>query len=365
MKKQKSSHLLNSVGKKIFIGLVCTGLLLTVAFVSFETCSANEKMGLTFDMRGNEGKFLLLVQPKATLLVDGEDFGTSVKFTVRLPAGKHKIEIRKAGFTTIKDTIEVFKGRPNSKNYIITEAKLDTSEMVLIPAGEFYMGLDKQDLKWIIEKVGGAKRFHKNELPRRKENIPAFYIDKYEVTNAQYKKFVDATKHRAPLNWKNGTYLPGKANHPVSDVSWRDADAYAKWAGKRLPTEKEWEKAARGPESEGGLLFPWGDSFDWNKANTNRKGPGEKTVVGKYAAGKSYYGTYDQCGNVWEWTADVYEDYPGNKYEDEFYGMDEPRVARGGAYTEQPYESLTTCRFKRSPKSIEENIGFRCAKDAK
>jgi len=355
-----------NIRKKYTIALTAAFICISFSSALVHQASGKEStMGLSFGLTGNQGKFLLLVQPKATLMVDGDDFGTSIKFTLRLPAGKHKITLEKDGFETIADTIEVFKGRANSKNYIMMQKGVELSEEVLIPAGEFYMGIDKQDLSWIKEKFGGEKRFHKNELPRRKETTKAFYIDKYEVTNGEYKLFVDATKRKPPSDWKNGTYPAGKASYPVIYVTWYDADAYAKWAGKRLPTEKEWEKAARGPVSEGGLLYPWGDSFDRNKANTARKGPGHTTHVGQYAAGKSYYGTYDQCGNVWEWTADTYEDYDGNDYEDEFYGMDAPKVARGGSFSDMPYETLNTCRYKRSPKSSEENMGFRCAKDAK
>lgn len=352
--------------KSIVVKIIAIIFIMCVFSLQAQKLVAKEvKMGIKFDIRENEGKFLLLVQPKATLMVDGDDFGTSVKFTMRLPAGKHKILLKKKGFNDIEDTIETFKDVANSKNYIMMKEGVKAGEMVLIPAGEFYMGIDKDDLRWIKEKVGGEYRFHKNELPRRKEFTKAFYIDKYEVTNEQYKKFVDATKRKAPQNWKNGTYQSGKGAYPVVYVSWNDADAYAKWAGKRLPTEKEWEKAARGPVKDGGLLFPWGDNFDRNKANTSRKGPGKPSHVGQYATGKSPYGTYDQCGNVWEWTADTYEDYEGNDYEDEFYGAEEPRVARGGSFLDMPYETLTTCRYKRSPSSVEENLGFRCAKDKK
>src|SRR3990170_3795468 len=117
-------------------------------------------------------------------------------------------------------------------------------DMVLIPAGSFTMGYDKR---------------HPDEGPSHNVNLGSFYIDKYEVTNAQYADFIMATKRAPPLFWKNGQYPPEKAKHPVVMVSWYDAKDNCEWAGKRLPTEEEWEKAARGTDAR---IFPWGDHFD-------------------------------------------------------------------------------------------------------
>ena len=173
--------------------------------------------------------------------------------------------------------------------------------MVLIPAGEFQMG-------------SNAPEAQNDEQPVHTVYVDAFFMDKYEVTNLDYKKFVLAnprwSKDRIDRAFHNGNYLKhwsgndypgGKANHPVTFMSWYAAVAYAKWAGKRLPTEAEWERAARGGLS--GKAYPWGDVIDLGKANYGRN-VGDTTAVGKYPA--NGYGLYDMAGNVWEWCLDEY-----------------------------------------------------------
>lgn len=175
--------------------------------------------------------------------------------------------------------------------------------MVLIPAGEFLMGSDDVDASG-------------NEGPVHTVYVDAFYIDKYEVTNAQYKQFIDANpqwqKDRIDRTLHDGTYLalwngndypPKRASHPVVYVSWYAAIAYAEWAGKRLPTEAEWEKAARGGLT--GKKYPWGDDLDSSKANYNHNAK-DITPVGSYPP--NGYGLYDMAGNVWEWCLDAYSD---------------------------------------------------------
>ena len=175
-------------------------------------------------------------------------------------------------------------------------------EVALIPAGEFQMG----------GRDGDAES---DEQPVHTVYVDAFYIDKYEVTNAQYKKFVDANpqwqKDNIPRNlhngkylrfWRGNTYYLSKENHPVVYVSWYAAMAYAKWAGKRLPTEAEWEKAARGGVV--GRKYPWGDLIDSTKANYGRA-VGKTMLVGTYPAND--YDLYDMVGNVMEWCLDAYE----------------------------------------------------------
>lgn len=203
------------------------------------------------------------------------------------------------------------------------------------------------------------------EAPERVEFIPAFYIDKYEVTNAQYKRFVDATKRDAPRNvvnpdytiWKNGTYPEELANHPVVNVTWYDAKAYCEWAGKRLPTAQEWEKAARGPY---GNVYPWGNEFFQGYANLYTKGVSYKlqqTVpVGTYEKSKSYYGAYDLAGNVWEWTA--------SRPPDSKDVNDIRRVAKGGGwgYNGNKYTSRASYGIFFTADYTSNCLGFRCAK---
>jgi formylglycine-generating enzyme required for sulfatase activity len=234
------------------------------------------------------------------------------------------------------------------------------ADMVLVPAGEFTMGIDEARIGKIVGQLGGMAKYYYNATPAHKVNVGAFYIDKYEVTNEEYKKFVTATGRQIPLHWEDagGDIPSGKEKHPVVYVSWEDAAAYCKWAGKRLPSEAEWEKAARGTD---GRLFPWGDKFSRKKLNFEKSRKHGTVKVGSYPKGVSPYGCFDMAGNVWEWTADNYLPYPGNKYEDEFYGK-ERYVLRGGSYLDAKYDALSIVRSKFTPVTDDENVGFRCAK---
>ncbi len=235
-----------------------------------------------------------------------------------------------------------------------------SQDMVEVPAGEFTMGLDENELQAIVDELGGIIKYHFNATPKHKVNLPTFYIDKFEVTNEEYKKFVDATKHAPPEEgWEDGNYPSKAGKKPVVFINWNDAKAFCEWKGKRLPTEAEWEKAARGND---GRLFPWGKRYKRKKyANTNKERKRGTTNVGSFKQGVSPSGCFDMAGNVWEWTASFYKPYPGNSHDDEFYG-EERYVVRGGSFLNPPYDVLTTNRSKFTPVSADENIGFRCAK---
>ena len=181
--------------------------------------------------------------------------------------------------------------------------------MVLIPAGEFIMGSNKVDTEGKAAEFGTVKPWYLDEHPQHKVNLSNYFMDKYEVTNAAYKPFVDATGSRPPENWPAGKIPPGRENYPVAYVNWYDAERFCKWAGKQLPSEAQWEKAARGTD---GRDYPWGNEFDATKANTGDTGIGDLAPVGHFEAGKSPYGVYDMAGNVWEWTSDWYQPYPGS-----------------------------------------------------
>jgi formylglycine-generating enzyme required for sulfatase activity len=327
-----------------------------------------------------QGMLRLFCKPAANLFIDGEiqkdpkgKSKLSEKFALSLSAGEHVITLERDGFVTEERKMTIEAGKPYAENFILMKKGHQRGEMVLISAGEFWMGIDDWDLKIIDEKIGGEKRFHRNESPRHKVMVDAFQIDKYEVTNAQYKEFADATKLEVlPDNWENKTYPEGKADFPVTYVTWHNADNFCKWSGKRLPTESEWEKAARwGPDKnitnkkDDSTLYPWGNRFNRNDANTKNGGPGHTTITGQYEKGRSAYGIYDMSGNVKEWTADWYQDYPGSEFKDEFSAQGEVKVARGGSFFEKHYDCLATCRFKYSPNSAYDDLGFRCAKDAK
>ena len=228
------------------------------------------------------------------------------------------------------------------------------NEMVKVPAGKFIMGTDAR---------------LPDEGPQHTVKLPSFYIDKFEVTNLQYKKFNDVTHGRSPSNWRNRTYPRGKADHPVVYVTWDNANDYCHWAGKRLPTDQEWEKAARGTD---GRLFPWGDEFNTANANTPLRWQeigkfGDTTPVGAFEEGKSPYGLYDVSGNVWEWTASWYKAYPGNKTESESYG-ERYKTLKGGSWFDCSFYKcgISAPVFNRAffaKKVKNDSFGFRCAKD--
>ncbi|MES1982072.1 MAG: formylglycine-generating enzyme family protein [Pseudomonadota bacterium] len=228
-------------------------------------------------------------------------------------------------------------------------------EMVTIPAGEF---------------IRGTNQRLPDEGPQHTANLEEFMLDRYEVTNLQYKKFIDATAHRSPDHFRNRTYPAGKADHPVTFVSWDDAVAYCAWAGKRLPTDQEWEKAARGTD---GRVYPWGDEFDLENANMPLrwqalKQYGDTTPVGAFEKGVSPYGAYDMSGNVWEWTASWYEAYPGNTTPSESYGQRYKTIKGGSWFDCSIYKcGISAPVYNRAffaQRTKNDTFGFRCAKDA-
>jgi len=238
--------------------------------------------------------------------------------------------------------------------------------MVYVPPGKFVMGSNER----------------KEEKPVRTIYVDAFYIDQYPVTNAQFKAFVDATDHRtlaeeegalvyAPrpagkrkgVWWKApggpGTTIEGRMDHPVVTVSYYDAKVYCEWAGKRLPTEAEWEKACRGTD---GRMYPWGHA--WKDGACNSQGvrtgrPQGTSPVGSYPYGASPYGAMDMVGNVWEWCSD--EPISSASVEKTIDRLID-RVAKGGCWSDRfPRCSMRRSIYEKRPAT---NLGFRCAKDA-
>lgn len=192
-------------------------------------------------------------------------------------------------------------------------------EAVKIPAGEFLYGDNKE-----------------------KRRLDEFWIAKTPVTNEQYKAFVDATKHQAPQHWQNGRIPAGKEKHPVVYVSWDDAQAFCKWVGGRLPSEQEWEKAARGRD---GRTYPWGNQEpDKTRCNFGYN-VGDTTPVGNYPAGAN--GLFDMAGNVWEWCADWYD------------STQKDRVLRGGSWSAYPSFVRAAGRDWDGPGVRNDNVGFR------
>jgi len=203
--------------------------------------------------------------------------------------------------------------------------------MVLVPAGMFEMGTGNPD-------AGD------DEKPRRKRFLPAFYIDRYEVTNAQYKEF--DPKH---------TFAEGKEDFPVTGITRQQAKDYAASVGKRLPTMAEWEKAARGDD---GRDFPWGREF--KKGIANIGGNDALTAVGQYPDSVSPYGAHDMVGNAWEWIEDTHTD--GGLLSGS--GTFEREIIKGGGYSYSPYQARVSYNGFEGVGSTCNDVGFRCAKDA-
>jgi formylglycine-generating enzyme required for sulfatase activity len=219
--------------------------------------------------------------------------------------------------------------------------------MILFPEGPFTMGSDNGD---------------SDEKPVHEVYLNDFYIDRYEVTNALYKDCVTASACDEPQNtgnYDNSQY----ADHPVVYVDWNMAKAYCEWRGAQLPTEAQWEKAARGKD---GRTYPWGEDIACNKANY-LDCVGDTQPFGSYENGQSPYGISDMAGNVWEWVADWYSvRYDENSPAENPLGPDsgQYRVLRGGAWNQDSYLLRTSARLGSAPTDVYLSFGFRCASDS-
>ncbi|HEX8465216.1 MAG TPA: SUMF1/EgtB/PvdO family nonheme iron enzyme [Abditibacterium sp.] len=228
--------------------------------------------------------------------------------------------------------------------------------MVYVPAGEFFMGTNESDESDNNQRDNVPLKAN-DARPRHTARSGAFFIDKTEVTNAQYKKFCDAMGYPAPPMWNDGQFPAGEADFPVTRVNFYEASAYAAWAGKRLPTEIEWEHAARGDD---GRNYPWGAYWDENRVVWDTNGPQK---VGSIPDGASPYGALDMAGNVFEWTSSWFDAYPGAPVKVPEFGKT-LKVVRGGGWTGGRQLAMTWYRGVNRPQSRIEWVGFRCAKDA-
>lgn len=259
------------------------------------------------------------------------------------------------------------------------------SDMVYIGRGPSIMGLDKEDPQ---ELANARTTYHKrnrtqastlnDESPAHMVFLDSYLIDKFEVSNEDYGDFIKANGHGSPAYWDDPRL--NRPNQPVVGVSWYDARAYCEYRGKRLPTEAEWEKAARGPH---GNLYPWGDDFDSAKANYGKNHDGTKPVD-SYPDGVSYYGLHNMAGNVFEWVLDWYDPRFYSRLEPmvnptgpekpvwiggtgtyvDLLTLGEKRVIRGGSWVAPEGSVRSTHRFWNHPlnNSYGVGLGFRCAK---
>lgn len=276
-----------------------------------------------------------------------EEEEPTAAFRVELPVTKTPTQVEKEGTPAATNTPAPTNTRRPTKTpwptQAPTSAPVDDPGMVYVPGGEFIFGSDEGK---------------EDESPQQVVEIDSFNIDKHPVTCAEYKEFIDATGHPTPRDWENGEIPEGREDHPVIWVSWEDATAYCEWAGKRLPTEMEWEKAARGTE---GNIYPWGNAFDTSLCNSQESDIQGTTPVDRYPEGASPYGALDMAGNVWEWTADWYDAYRGSVYELDRYGTTY-RVLRGGSWYDGANAVRTTSRNSAKPGFSFSTIGFRCVK---
>lgn len=230
--------------------------------------------------------------------------------------------------------------------------------MVLIPAGTFSMGRSKLTPD---DKTTMRPQVLLDDRPVHAVRMPAFWMDANETTHAQYAEFAKATKRAVPYHWKGGGVPQGLANVPVYNVTWDDAKSYCEFRGKRLPTEAEWERAARGGQE--GADYPWGDKYDAKLARHNTEtGPGE---VGKYPP--NAFGLFDMAGGMSEWTSDWFaREYYANSPADNPQGPSTGayRVIRGGAWSDPGKRITVFFRNWVRPEQRQPNIGIRCAKNA-
>lgn len=282
--------------------------------------------------------------------------------------------------------------------------------MVAIPSGQYAIGSNKMDDEGLQQKYGFVDPLYQDEHPVHKVSVRDFMIDQYEVSNAQYKKFVLTTHRAMPAEWVQNGYdvdeaklnvldidwmrrmtagyakpardtkamsreelqaefakiLKSRDALPMTSVSWNDAREYCAWAGKRLPTEAEWEIAARGPQ---GLEYPWGNEFDIKKTNSGMGRDEDNLLasVGTFPADKSPFGVYDMGGNVSEWVEDKYLPYPGSTYHSPHYdGPQKERVVRGSNASIGHYKLALyfrgALRHHKPPEFMSAELGFRCAK---
>ena len=224
------------------------------------------------------------------------------------------------------------------------ECPHDGAVMVLVSEGSFTMGIDPDEMRQISALDGRENPVFATEVPARSVYLDAYYIDQYPVTNAQYERFLSETGHRKPLLWQRpGWNDPGQ---PVVGLGWNDARAYTAWAGKQLPTEAQWEKAARGTER---FWWPWGNDFFAGYCNSAELGIGRATDVRRFPQGASPYGCWEMSGNVWEMCEGSWiENMP---------------LMKGGCFLGRATFVRATTRWSpEDPDNGAHWLGFRCVK---
>lgn len=325
---------------------------------------------------GQRGTLVVRVAPaEAAMLVDGLPRGTGPELRFEIPAGDHRLEVSAPGFASQKLSFSVASGQEQNLSLELApvapsvapvsgDAMHSKGEMVEVKGG-FYML--------------GNERGNPDERPLRKIKTPGFWVDRFEVTCAEYQRFIDAVKREGHkwchesepqqkdhipyhtytwalrFSWLGGRPPAGMEECPVVLVDWFDAYAYASWAGKRLPTEDEWEIAAGGGD---GREYPWGSSFRVENVNTG----GYPVKVGSFPDGASPWGTLDMAGNIAEWTSTSYE--PDARDGRDFNGHLGQPIIRGGSWDDESKGCRISARdVHRTPFYRSTTVGFRCVSD--
>lgn len=350
---EKSNFLPSANLPKWSLGVIITFSLFAVILIIY--LALPNQLGFTLIVRGAPTGSDILIDnvSRGITLPDG-----STKVTYLKP-GKRLVRVTREGYNEFNTTVTATAGITESiiaqlvaleRKNSLPEAIDYNGQMLLIAAGEFILG---------------SNNYLPNEQVEQKVYLPDYYIDKYEVTNGQYQKFCQATNRSMPSNpWWDENYF-SNPNLPIVGITWNDANAYANWANKKLPSEAEWEKAAAwDAKAQRKRIWPWGDNPDPIRANINTAHP---SPINQYSSGASSYGVEDMAGNAAEWVDSFYQAYAGSQSTDTNYGTTN-RVVRGGSFRSSFEDARTTRRFYHTPdfkadevKNRSWLIGFRCA----
>ena len=293
------------------------------------------RYSLAHELKPMDAQLSLVSSPTgADIWINEEPMAKKTPALFSLSPGEYTVSIRAKGYLASESTVRLGANENRVLELALEPGKTPTG-MVFVPAGKFLMGANKAS---------------PDERPQREVMVDAFYIDKYEVTNEEFKGVVPSH-----------AYADGRGRYPVTGVSFNQAMEYAAAVGKRLPSEAEWEKAARGAD---GREYPWGNEFDRNRCNCEPTRREESTKVGEYRTGASPYGCMDMAGNVYEWTRSWYQPYPGNPDVTKDYGQIF-RVLRGGSYRSSPFEVRCVRRHYDRMDVGRADYGLRCVKDLK
>ena len=342
---KEGSHGRQTIAIIIFILVVVAGII-----GYFTRNWANEKAAYEQSMReerereAERKRKQELAVKKVTIQTEAEEIQKSGDFAAAL--AKH------AEVLGLDATDEV-----STRKKVEIEKKMELAKgMSLVAGSRFKAGLEPDEVKELAKKAG-AKKSQLDAAAPVEKYVDAFFIDRREVTNAEYKAFLEANPDRpaptsespddAEFTWKDRTFPEGKGDSPVILVTWDDADAYARWLGKRLPSGIEWEKAARGEDRR---YWPWGNDWDKAKCNTVESGKYAPDPVGSYPDGASPYAVLDLVGNASEWTSDLYED--GDK---KLAGL------AGASFLDDKAVSPSALRFSQETTARRVTTGFRCA----